>query len=126
MHNELNKLLCNSLVQAAQDVFTSGFFCTGGKVAYLEGVISTWKGKVWAACSSQSDPHLHPAQLLLLGGIKAVPPTSWEGGNEVPRPLWAHPAPPARDGNSQGVGQGTAGVGLEPPARRGGELQERC
>lgn len=53
------------------------------------------------------------------GGIKAVPPTSWEGGNEVPRPLWAHPAPPARDGNSQGVGQGTAGVGLEPPARRG-------
>lgn len=25
MHNEVNKLLCNSLAQAAQDVFTSGF-----------------------------------------------------------------------------------------------------
>lgn len=43
------------------------FFCRGGKVAYLEGVISTWKGRVWAACSSQSGPCLHPAQLPRLG-----------------------------------------------------------
>lgn len=51
------------------------------------GAISAWEGREVGLLCSPSNP---------AGGTKAAPPSSWEIGNEVPEPPWAHPAASVR------------------------------